>query len=782
VLGLLVAAPPVVAVGAVPPATAATAAAGQERPGNATDSTYSADENTVFTAITSVPDGLVVGGTTRTGDPASGNGSALLRKLADNGTVVWSRTLETDGRSAIIDLAPRPGGGVYALQFTADRSPEITNASLVLHRLDGAGETVWRRQIGTEVSAAAPGILAASERGPAVVRRTRTPNGTAVSLARFTPDGDRTWTRTYDTDARPRALRATDDGYLVAGTASFREPWLLRTDRRGNERLRRTVPGIEGASPVAAVPADDGGVVLAGTFAGEVSPAPWVARLDADGVARWSRVYPTPGELRVRAAVANGDELVLLGSSGFRAGENRTVRLVGVDRDGERRSDATVGGFFPTAAASGSGDRIAVVGVRGLSARDPTGVVRQVTRGSNPAADARAGPERLSANRTYYRGQRLLVRYAPDTAFELVRSDGDGSEVVRRMRLNDSGKWAVDTATLPRGDYYVRSADGAVVARDGWLFSQGRPADARFRLADHRLFGTELDRTLVDRAAGETTATFEVGSDRPSYTLEVAVDRFRGGPADPATLRRLFGDQPGFLGVDTARERPVARLEVGDRERITADASGVEAGLYTVTLRGTDTGVAGAEVTKRIVVGREDPRPLSLSVDPERLSVAVGDESRTNLTVADATGGIAAMSVSAERTGPPAVRLSTRLGINASTASGGAGIGRDRATAQSQAFGGNTAEGTVRVGSLSVRAPARAIDPGANATGTVTLRVDWAVDEDGVPYTAPAPVAVPVEVTDAENATDRRRGTGADRAGGATGRAGAAGGAGSSAR
>ena len=182
-------------------------------------------------------------------------------------------------------------------------------------------------------------------------------------------------------------------------------------------------------------------------------------------------------------------------------------------------------------------------------------------------------------------------------------------------------------------------------------------------------------------------------------------------------------------------------------------AAAFDAGLYEVTLSGADTREAGASASGRLVVARDANRTLGLSLNESSLTVPLEGTDRVNLTLSGVDNGISALSVSANRTGEPAVWPDLDLEINASRVSAGAGGSDRRAEASATALRGSTGNGTVTVGSLGVDTNRHRAADLSTGNNTITLSIDWVVDEDGIPYAVPDSTTVPVEVVEQTNET-----------------------------
>ena len=159
------------------------------------------------------------------------------------------------------------------------------------------------------------------------------------------------------------------------------------------------------------------------------------------------------------------------------------------------------------------------------------------------------------------------------------------------------------------------------------------------------------------------------------------------------------------------------------------DVDGFEPGLYDVTVSAVDTRDGGAVADGRVVVGTAEERPVGVELENRSLSLA------------------------ADRTGKPNVGIRLRAEVNASRVSASTRASPTETSTETTALEARTGNGTVEAAQFRVEAERFGRDPISNGTDTVTLRVKWVVDENGVPYTVLEPVTITDEVTDAGNAT-----------------------------
>lgn len=771
---LLVVSPVATAVPAAASATTQPSAVSTET-ANATTQADSEFDGTAFLAVDEASDGdLVAGGVevapNASSRPALANTTATLARVGENGTE-WSTSVGNGNTTAVRDVLAADDGIYFLLVESRGgaRGPGSSrSADVRLGKASSGGEVRWQESLNGTLgfTAGTGGSLVDTDDGVALARQVP---GSGVRLTEY--DGRTVaWERTYDVEARVGSVRATDDGFLLAGSVGFDEPWVLRTAESGQPVFNETYPGIESAGVLGAVPTDDGGALVAGRHRPgfDAGSGALTARLDGDGQVRWTRVHGTGSDVQLTRVFGTERGLLLAGQSIAGPGETGSVRLLGVGADGAELAGGTVEDVPRVTAMTRSDDSLRVAGLEGagLSEGDLNAVFRtiQVPSTEAPGDASLAADTALASNETHYRGQDIRVRDAglADT-YTLVRLPGEFGEFepqeVRQVTLGDDGTAVFESATLPEGKYVLRMPyDRPVAVEDGRVQGPADRSEAAFRVEEQRLFRVETNRTLVDVAAGERRLSLTLDSDRQSYEVHVRADRFRGGAAGATDLREAFGQVDGFEGIDTVDGQPAARIAVGDRGDegslgLTADVADLRPGLYDVVVSGADTRDGGAVADGRFVVGTPEEHPVGLELGAQSLTVGAGEEVRTNVTLTGLTGGAGALALSANRTGDPDVRLRLDADVNASRVSAGGGVSPRESTTELMAFDADTPTGSVEVARLEVRGESLGREPLTNGTNTATLRVDWVVDEDGVPYTAPEPVTVAYEVTGAGNAT-----------------------------
>ena len=724
---------------------------------------YAADRFAVAALANSDDGGTLVAGTT--GLRAA---NATILQVGADGTTNWTHEYASANRSGIAALAPASDGGAYAVRTerrvldNASRPPET---SVALVRFGSDGDRQWAEPLNTTGYIARGVALTHADDGVAVAY-SRGESG--VRLARYDDTGNVTLEQTYGVEAEPTALRTTENGFLLAGSVHIDTPWVVRTNGAGEPVLNETYDESSGGRVVGVTPTDDGGAILAGWHRagfGGFNPTPWATRIDSDGVPEWSRLYQTGEQTRVVDVLDTDDGVVLVGSDRAPWGDDSTARFVGVAANGTEQFQTSRADTTRVVAVTGNSDG-AIAATTNFADRNGSSNVLSVDfpdESAGTTLDAEVAP---TSNESVYRGQALGFEYpnASTETLDLVAVPGEHSDfdrhVERRIALDTDGHAVVESATLSPGEYVVETPAGDVLAvENGTLTPETGNETAAFAVKRHDL-RVDTNSTYVDATTGDAETTVSIATRRSNYSVYVSADRFRGDAADADVLRDAFADTPGFAGVEHVDSRPVARIDLGPTHEVpptdgysrwnqefSVSADAFDAGLYRLRVASVDTRDGGATETTRLVVGKSTAEPLNVTLENDSLTVPVGNESNTNVTVSGLTEGVSAMSMSARRTGEPAISLQAHVDIDANRGEGSGSWSDRESTASAAAFGGNTSEGTVTVGELGVRARERGVDVDGNATNTVTFGLDWVVDEDGTPYAIPDDQTITVEVT-----------------------------------
>lgn len=229
------------------------------------------------------------------GNTPAGERDAYVAKVDATGTLRWARQLGTSGADQATSVAVDEGGNVYV----AGETPKSLNGNTALGgydafvvKLDGDGEVLWTRQLGSDGNDFALGIAVAG--GRVVVTGETTgdawganPDGlTDVLVAVLDDDGDTVWVRQYgatgEDHGRGVGVDAAGDIYVAGNTfGSFGGPadglwhsFVLKLDTDGEALWMRksAVPEYDWDNGISIHPG--GGVSTAGYVYAEVSCVP----------------------------------------------------------------------------------------------------------------------------------------------------------------------------------------------------------------------------------------------------------------------------------------------------------------------------------------------------------------------------------------------------------------------------------------------------------------------------------------------------------------------------
>lgn len=320
-------------------------------------------------AVVPTPDGgaILAGQTDSPGDDTD----AWLVRLESDGTERWNRTYGGPGFEGFRDVAAAGDGSYVAVGTT--RSTVDGSADVYAVAFDGEGDVVWADAYGGPRYDDARTVVT-TDGGYTLAGTTRSRGAGGLSgwVLRLDESGTRVWNQTYGgvADDVANDLHATGDGYVITGATESGTPavagWVLRIDPDGQQRWERTltdgapttataIVGLDGTSGYAVVgerTPDGGGSVDA-----------WAARVDGDGATVWNRTYGGSGPDTAVDAVATGDGPLFVGTTTSGDG-TQDPWLVGLDRDGERRSVtvARIDGRERVAALVNRDRQFAVVG------------------------------------------------------------------------------------------------------------------------------------------------------------------------------------------------------------------------------------------------------------------------------------------------------------------------------------------------------------------------------------------------------------------------------------
>jgi hypothetical protein len=223
-------------------AGAASASAGEEAPGTAWSISAGDIKDEQAGGCLLRDDGmLLVCGGTHSYSTGDSDGLVLLVD-PENGRIEWERPYGGRDEDCLLDLAPAPNGGFYAVGRSGSGSRG--GDDLWVLRCDAAGDVLWQRHLGGEMNDEA--VAAVSDSGLVVAGTTwsRGAGGSDGWLVRLTDGGEVEWSRTFGGSGTDRFfdVALTGGRYLATGTTYSEgehgdvltvwiDPWGMETAR-----------------------------------------------------------------------------------------------------------------------------------------------------------------------------------------------------------------------------------------------------------------------------------------------------------------------------------------------------------------------------------------------------------------------------------------------------------------------------------------------------------------------------------------------------------------------
>jgi hypothetical protein len=248
----------------------------------------------------------------------------------------WTRTYggPRDDRGALV---VRTDDGYLLAGATRSFGQATTSrADLWVVRLDEMGREQWARPYGTG-SDESPRALLATDEGYVLVAEVGTAEG--VELYGLDTDGEVSWSRTYGVGTGVGDALARDDGYLLAGrriTGNGSQPAaLVAVDEEGRITDIQRYVGRPAAKELFtdAIETSNGTLLVVGeSDRSEDDVKAWAVELTPDGEEVWSRVFGSPSVETSTAGVVElpeGDYLVVGTQTRNRVASGWAARLDG---------------------------------------------------------------------------------------------------------------------------------------------------------------------------------------------------------------------------------------------------------------------------------------------------------------------------------------------------------------------------------------------------------------------------------------------------------------------
>ncbi|MFW9924679.1 MAG: hypothetical protein ACFFDW_15465 [Candidatus Thorarchaeota archaeon] len=300
-----------------------------------------------------------------TNGSGAGDYDILLIRIASDGTQVWNLTIgdvDDDKGYQVVNCA----NGDFALSATyTNNSVAITNTDFMLARIANNGTLLWSRTYsgpeqtgGSYIGDIGRSIIECTN-GDFVAAgvTTTTTGGCDIWFFRVTSTGQKIWERLYhhwdiDRCFSPHSVvQCTDGGFAIAGytynSTDSNDVWLIRTNQNGIPLWNQTFGDSSGYQrPEGLVQCADGGFgIIANTHSfGAGQSDFWVIRTNAFGIQLWNQTYGGIYEDTGAAICAMGDGGFTLGGTthSFDVG-NGDLWLIRTDVSGQVLWNHTVG-------------------------------------------------------------------------------------------------------------------------------------------------------------------------------------------------------------------------------------------------------------------------------------------------------------------------------------------------------------------------------------------------------------------------------------------------------
>jgi hypothetical protein len=307
--------------------------------------------------------------------------SAWGMRVNGQGETLWSKTFFV-GKHDQAELALAPDGGFVALGKIDGKDAE--DGSIWTMRVDGRGEIVWNKSLGSSNDPLAPSINALSDGGLAIVGRLNPPMNGLTWAKRLDSQGNQTGDWRFgssELETRMEFAAAPPDGGLIVAS-QYGE--LERLGSPGATSWEVGLCGCDlGSGAIQALP--DGGFIATGpghthrSLQSNRGPA-YIARVSPDGALMWSETYgrfqesetidlgyepAADAEVRALAALPGGD-FISVGSTNLREGGETNAWVLRINHSGVLLWDKTFGANTPanrlTAVLPASGDGVLASG------------------------------------------------------------------------------------------------------------------------------------------------------------------------------------------------------------------------------------------------------------------------------------------------------------------------------------------------------------------------------------------------------------------------------------
>lgn len=296
--------------------------------------------------------GYMVSGSTHSF--GAGQADGYLLKLAQDGTLLWSKTYGGPLNDDIISVAPAFDGGFMLLGSTSSFGSGAFDMYVI--RTDNNGDTLWTKTIGNSLEDNGLSMQQTTDSCFIISGYTyNTESGSAdIFLLKLNKHGALLWSKLYggeDTDGYGFVKQTRDGGYIITGvTYSFGATldgnlYLIRTDKNGNLLWSQQYGGIGTDRGYDIQETTQGDFVVCGeTYSyGAGHSDLYVLKTDKNGTLLWSKTYGGSSFDFGRGITLAADKGYLVSGHAlsFSADNRYDVMLVRTDEDGNSGCNET---------------------------------------------------------------------------------------------------------------------------------------------------------------------------------------------------------------------------------------------------------------------------------------------------------------------------------------------------------------------------------------------------------------------------------------------------------
>jgi len=286
-----------------------------------------------------------------------GGGDVWLVKLNSSGGIIWQKTFGGTGYDIAYSLVATSDGGYAFAGQTASTNGDVaglhgTAADMWVVKLNNSGNIVWQKTLGGTGDDIAYSMVAASDGGYAIIGRTLSSDGDAmgyhggadVLVVKLNGNGDIVWKKVIGGSAQDigfSIIATTDNGYFITGNTASNDGDIsgvhgtsdllaVKLDGSGNIIWQKAFGGLNGEGGRSTIATNDGGYIVVGnTFSndGDVSgnhgnDDGWILKINGSGILEWQKTIGGIGNDFFNSIIVNSQgQFVISGSSNSNNGD-----------------------------------------------------------------------------------------------------------------------------------------------------------------------------------------------------------------------------------------------------------------------------------------------------------------------------------------------------------------------------------------------------------------------------------------------------------------------------